>query len=64
MNAAKCNNCGDIIESKHVHDFITCSCGQLSVDGGLEYAKRVYNENVGYTELCEYASDRKEQEEC
>ena len=22
----KCNNCGDILESKHVHDYKTCKC--------------------------------------
>lgn len=25
-NRAKCRNCGDIIESKHGHDFVTCKC--------------------------------------
>lgn len=25
-NRAKCKNCGDIIESKYGHDFVTCSC--------------------------------------
>ena len=34
-NAVRCNCCGDIIESTHRHDFKTCSCGRVSVDGGL-----------------------------
>lgn len=42
-NSAKCLLCGDEIESKHVHDFVTCSCGQLSVDGGKQYLKRCYS---------------------
>lgn len=25
-NRAKCKNCGDIIESKYQHDFVTCTC--------------------------------------
>lgn len=33
----KCSNCGDIIESKHRHDFVMCSCGGLFVDGGSHY---------------------------
>ncbi len=33
-------NCDDIIESKTVHDFVTCSCGRCSVDGGKEYLRR------------------------
>lgn len=39
-NAAQCLNCLDIIESTHVHDFVTCQCGAISVDGGKEYIKR------------------------
>jgi len=39
-NAVKCLKCGDIIESAHVHDFKTCSCGAIFVDGGLEYLRR------------------------
>lgn len=39
-NAAGCLLCGDVIESETVHDFKSCSCGNLSVDGGLEYSKR------------------------
>ena len=33
-NMIKCNLCGDIIESKHRHDYVTCKCGSCSVDGG------------------------------
>ena len=36
-NIAKCGNCGDIIESKHRHDFRKCKCGKIFVDGGKEY---------------------------
>lgn len=39
-NKAKCLMCGDIIESKHRHDYVTCSCGNLSVDGGTDYLRR------------------------
>lgn len=38
-NRAKCKLCGDIIESTHKHDFVTCSCGEISVDGGDQYYK-------------------------
>ncbi|WMJ76965.1 MULTISPECIES: DUF7695 domain-containing protein [unclassified Sedimentibacter] len=34
-NSIQCECCGDIIESKTVHDFVTCSCGRCSVDGGI-----------------------------
>ena len=39
-NSAKCLKCCDEIESKHRHDFVTCQCGAISVDGGKEYFKR------------------------
>ena len=36
-NVIRCKNCGDIIESKSVHDHKSCSCGQCAVDGGHDY---------------------------
>jgi hypothetical protein len=36
-NAAQCTKCGDIIESKHTHDFVSCSCGAIFIDGGHDY---------------------------
>lgn len=40
-NAVICMNCDDLIESKHVHDFKSCKCGKICVDGGHEYLRRV-----------------------
>ena len=40
QNEAQCMKCGDIICSKHVHDFVQCRCGAIFVDGGLEYLRR------------------------
>lgn len=48
-NSATCNKCGDQLVSEHRHDFVTCQCGNLSVDGGLDYLKRTYGV-AGYTE--------------
>lgn len=42
-NKCQCSNCGDIIESKHVHDFVTCSCGRIFTDGGHEYIRRGFH---------------------
>lgn len=36
-NKAQCLLCKDIIESKHVHDFVSCKCGEIFVDGGNKY---------------------------
>lgn len=46
-NRAKCKICRQIIESKTVHDYVTCPCGEISIDGGPGYlrciAKDFYN---------------------
>ena len=33
----KCKKCGDIIQSKHRHDMVWCSCHSVAVDGGTDY---------------------------
>ena len=33
-NRAKCKLCADILESFHEHDWVTCKCGEISIDGG------------------------------
>ena len=38
-NRAKCKLCKDVLESFHRHDYVTCSCGQISIDGGNDYYK-------------------------
>ena len=54
-NAIKCKHCGDVIESTYRHDFVTCSCGCCSVDGGLDYLRRCFKnfQEEDYTELSE-----------
>lgn len=48
-NSAKCLLCGEEIESRHRHDFKTCKCGNLSVDGGREYLRRSFGSgDTGY----------------
>ena len=40
QNEAECKKCGDTIWSAHRHDFKTCGCGAISVDGGMDYIRR------------------------
>jgi len=42
MNKIQCLHCGDIIESKHRHDFKSCICGKVFVDGGKACKRRGY----------------------
>jgi hypothetical protein len=39
-NQVKCNACGDTPFSRHRHDFVSCKCGKISVDGGMDYLRR------------------------
>ncbi|MEG1142968.1 MAG: hypothetical protein RR228_04080 [Bacilli bacterium] len=59
INKAKCKKCNDIIESKTVHDFKWCSCGNIAVDGGQEYIKRFGNLD-DIIELSEYEKKLKD----
>lgn len=38
-NRAKCKLCQTVIESIHQHDYVTCKCGEISVDGGDAYCR-------------------------
>ncbi len=51
-NCIKCKSCGDVIESVTVHDFKSCSCGRVSVDGGHDILRRQYTDSTDdYEEL-------------
>ena len=59
-NKIRCKNCGDIIESRHCHDFVWCSCGQCAVDGGKLYLKRAFktdDPDEAIEELSEYEDE-------
>ncbi len=48
-NSAICNKCHEEITSRYTHDFVTCGCGGLSVDGGTEYLRRIFGAH-GYVD--------------
>lgn len=39
VSAIKCNKCHDTVYSRARHDFRSCTCGAVSIDGGLDYTK-------------------------
>ncbi|RZI52303.1 hypothetical protein EW027_05230 [Aeribacillus pallidus] len=55
-NRIRCKHCRDIIESKIIHNFQECKCKAVSIDGVLDYPKRIFSSNseVNYEELSEY----------
>ena len=40
QNQAECLNCGDKPFSANHHDYKSCKCGQIAVDGGMDYLGR------------------------
>lgn len=53
VNKIKCKKCGDVIESKSVHDFKFCKCKSVAVDGGHDYLRRL-GELEDWEDLSEY----------
>ena len=47
-NQIECLSCGDKPFSRHRHDYSSCKCGKVAVDGGQRYLRRV---GVGYTDM-------------
>jgi hypothetical protein len=35
----RCFSCGDVIFSRARHDYRSCSCGKIAIDGGFDYVK-------------------------
>ena len=52
-NRAKCLLCRDVIESKSRHQFVTCTCAALYVDGGTAYLRRGATDLTQFEELSE-----------
>jgi hypothetical protein len=42
INAAICNECNFFVRSRNRYDYRSCKCGNVSVDGGSQYAKRTF----------------------
>lgn len=39
VSAIKCNKCGDTVYSRARHDFRSCTCEAVAIDGGRDYTK-------------------------
>lgn len=44
----ECDNCKDLLWSLHVHDYKSCTCGSVFIDGGAEYCRMGGNGTHGY----------------
>lgn len=57
-NRIKCKTCGDVVESEHIHDFKSCSCERVAVDGGHSYLRRCFTDSQDdYEELSVIEND-------
>lgn len=56
-NCIQYKACGKVIESKSRHDFMTCSCGVCSVDGGFEYLQRAAETRDIFVEMSQFEED-------
>ena len=59
-NKARCKLCGDIIESTHRHDFRSCKCGEIYVDGGRACLRRLARNFDNLEEFSEYDESEEE----
>lgn len=50
-NRAKCKLCNDIIESFHRYDYVTCKCGEISVDGGQDSFICIYKNKENFLRI-------------
>lgn len=57
-NAAQCGLCGDIIESKYRHNFVSCSCNNIFIDGGLDYFRAGARDMSNFISLAEYEDEK------
>ncbi len=59
-NSAKCRLCGDVLVSEHRHDFRQCECGEIFIDGGLDYVRWGAKDLKNIIDLCEYEDNDKD----
>lgn len=45
-NSAKCRNCGEVIQSFHLKDYVECKCGAIAIDGGTRNLLRHIDKEI------------------
>lgn len=55
-NQIECKHCWDFIRSKNVHDFVTCTCWRVSVDGWSFYGRIVWNKEDFISHIVEFVN--------
>ena len=60
-NSVKCKMCGQVIESKHITDYIACACGAVAVSGGAVLNRKHCLSKDQYIDLSECREFTKEE---
>ncbi len=51
QHGIRCTHCGDEVFSNHRHDFKSCKCKKVSIDGGFDYIKISFKEADDYEQI-------------
>ena len=51
VKAIRCGNCGDTIFCRTRHDFRSCTCKNISIDGGFQYKKVSFKADATYSDV-------------
>jgi hypothetical protein len=53
----QCVSCEDVIQSKYRHDFVSCKCGDIFIDGGDDYTRIGCKDEGSYIEVKDSDTD-------
>ena len=53
-NSARCRSCGTHITSRHRHDFVSCKCGAIFIDGGLDYIRTGFHNSDDFESTAKF----------
>lgn len=56
-NRAKCKLCQEIIESFHHYDFVSCKCGEISIDGGNDYHRALARDFANFLRVDDFDNE-------
>jgi len=57
VHRVQCRACKSIIRSVERHDMVTCACGKVSVDGGIEAGCTTSGDPATIVDMCEWVPD-------
>ena len=51
VSAIQCPKCKQWVYSRARHDFNSCSCGAVAIDGGFDYTKLSYDPDIKFEDI-------------